>query len=232
MQCSWCGQSDGGFYPDRNECRRCHRWFVARRKVLGRSAFREWKQGITAERFRVFQRSYRPADGWRPVLGYEARYEVNDQGQVRSLTFHGRPRPEPKVLQQFEHDFGYHSVTLVDAAMKKHTMHIHRLVLEAFRGLPPAGHVAGHRDGNGRNNALANLDWITYHENEIDKRAHGRSLQGERNHQAKLTENKVRLMRQMRERMGWSYQKLATLFAVSLPVAHKICLRKSWQHVA
>ena len=50
---------------------------------------------------------------------------------------------------------------------------LHRLVLEAFRGMCPPGHEARHANGVPSDNHLANLSWATKGENERDKRAHG-----------------------------------------------------------
>ena len=44
-----------------------------------------------------------------------------------------------------------------------------------------------HLDGNVLNWTASNLAWGTYKDNEKDKMFHGRSLSGEKHHQAKLT---------------------------------------------
>jgi hypothetical protein len=145
----------------------------------------------------------RPEDSvesWRPVVGFEGSYEVSNWGRVRSLWVDKarvrRPRRCPLVLTAHVNpETLYHSVTLVRGKGQHVTKNAHSLVLEAFVGPRPDGHVGGHRDGNGSNNRLSNLAWITYVENESDKRRHGRSPVGERNPFAKLTVDLVRAMR-------------------------------------
>ncbi len=44
---------------------------------------------------------------------------------------------------------------------KQYRLKIHRLVLEAFVGPRPPGHVACHKDGDKLNNCLDNLGWVT-----------------------------------------------------------------------
>jgi hypothetical protein len=175
---------------------------------------------------------------WRPVVKYEGLYEVSDRGRVRSLWFiNGKARqarPKPLILKTYLNDAGYHTLTLVSFDGRHLTKSVHSLVLTAFMGVAPPGRpCGGHRDGNPANNSLYNLRWITHAENEEDKRRHGRSLIGERNHQAKLT---VAAVRQMREdyvnNPMQTFKTLAAKYGVSRVVAHKIIRRKAWKHVA
>ena len=46
---------------------------------------------------------------------------------------------------------------------------VHQLMLEAFVGPAPNGHVCRHKDGNGLNNRLENLSWATQQENADDR---------------------------------------------------------------
>lgn len=53
---------------------------------------------------------------WRPVPGYEGRYEVSDRGRVRSFlipdkTFKRR-RSEPRILKLHVNIDGYHTINL------------------------------------------------------------------------------------------------------------------------
>lgn len=175
------------------------------------------------------------AESWRPIPSYLGLYEASDKGRVRSLWFENgkgrRRRQVPHVLRPYTNTLGYQSVTLVVAGFHN-TEHIHRLVLLSFRGQPADGHIGGHRDGNPSNNALSNLDWITFIENEADKRRHGRTLTGSKNHQAKLTESAVREMRELYARGDVSTAALAKRFGISDAVASKVLTGQSWRHVA
>jgi len=133
------------------------------------------------------------------------------------------------VLEHHANDLGYWSVTLVNCG-KHLTKNIHSLVCRAFRGPAPAGHICGHRDGNPSNNSLDNLEWITYVENEADKRRHGRMLDGTKNHQSKLNEQAVAEMR-LRRDGGESLSSIARRFHIAVSTASKIIRREAWKHV-
>lgn len=99
---------------------------------------------------------------WKPVLGYEDRYEVSNLGNVASLKFaRGSNR---RILKQSTNTWGYSQVTLSKDKKKKNVV-IHRLVAEAFienpQNLPQVNHI----DENKHNNRADNLEWCDSHYN-------------------------------------------------------------------
>lgn len=116
---------------------------------------------------------------WRPIVGFEGRYEISDHGNVRSLDryetlsnghrrFH-RGGPKAATLNPT----GYRYVHLRRDAQGCKRF-VHALVLEAFVGPRPAPGMHGcHNDGNPLNNHVANLRWDTPKGNVADKRIHG-----------------------------------------------------------
>lgn len=68
---------------------------------------------------------------------------------------------------------------------------IHRLVMMAFVGDCPAGMEVSHKNGNGHDNRLCNLEYINHAMNEAEKKAHGTSPRGEKNGSSKLTASDV-----------------------------------------
>lgn len=104
---------------------------------------------------------------WRPVVGYEGRYEVSDAGDVRSLLRGGR------MLSRNRLSMGYRSVRLTKTGVPPLEVKVHRLVLEAFVGPLPEGMVTRHLDGDHLNNELSNLAYGTYAENAQDTVRHG-----------------------------------------------------------
>jgi hypothetical protein len=94
---------------------------------------------------------------WKPVLGFEGRYEVSNLGGVRNARTGVvlKPRPDSD---------GYLLVTLWSP--KQADRKVHRLVLEAFVGPAPADKPeCDHRDGKRDNNRLRNLRWATVSQN-------------------------------------------------------------------
>jgi len=108
-------------------------------------------------------------ENWLPVPGWEGRYEVSDQGYVRSLVNGDRrggfPREEPLYMPG-SYSRGYRRVTLSNP---KRTVKVCRLVLLAFVGPCPPGHQAAHEDGDCTQDALRNLAWKTPAQNNADK---------------------------------------------------------------
>lgn len=111
---------------------------------------------------------------WRPVVGYEGRYEVSNLGRVRSLR---RMIPNRfgkymngRILKPITNHNGYYYVTL---GRGKHGF-VHRLVIEAFVPNPDNKPFCDHIDSNRKNNRVENLRWATYQEN--NSTGHKRSL--------------------------------------------------------
>lgn len=129
---------------------------------------------------------------WRPVVGYKGKYEVSDDGLVRSIA---RPRARARVLAQVESN-GYMRVTLQNGKDRRMLL-VHRLVLEAFVSQCPDGYEAAHMDGDRRNNTVGNLQWLTRKENAAHRKIHGTELYGESANNAKLTWRDVKEIRSL-----------------------------------
>lgn len=120
-----------------------------------------------------------PLEIWRPVVGYEGRYEVSNLGRVRSLdsVVSGRLRniyqTPNRILTPIKHRCGYLFVHLVSKDKTANKRLIHRLVAEAFIANPRNYPQVNHKDENKRNNYVyvnedlsvdydkSNLEWCT-----------------------------------------------------------------------
>lgn len=106
---------------------------------------------------------------WRPIPGWEDRYQVSNFGRVRSR----RRRGAPGGLRRLANDaFGYRVLSLSRPGARV-TKRVHVLVLTAFVGPRPTGHLVRHLDGDPSNNRLSNLAWGTSSENNHDQVRHG-----------------------------------------------------------
>ena len=112
---------------------------------------------------------------WRPVVGFEGRYEVSDAGRVRSLI-------TARELTHTVNGQGYHRVSLSSGKGPSRLHSVYRLVLAAFTGPAPTGHVARHLNGDPSDNRLANLAYGTYSENNRDTVRHGTHRQTQKTH--------------------------------------------------
>lgn len=109
---------------------------------------------------------------------------------------------------------------------------VNRLTCEAWHGPPPndvaqAAHTCGTRGCW----AGEHLRWATPVENEADKIIHGRSLQGERHHQARLSEADVISIRERFARGDITKRSLAREFGITDAQIGNIIRRRSWAHI-
>lgn len=84
---------------------------------------------------------------------------------------------------------------------KKRTFLAHRLVLKAFNPIDDMENLeVNHKDGNKKNNNLDNLEWVTTSENQRHAFLMGlnKPRKGEKNNFAKLTENDIKKIFEMR----------------------------------
>lgn len=197
------------------------------------------------------------AEEWLPVVGFRF-YEVSSLGRVRSWKLRrgrGSLAPSPTVVYSGLR-VGYPSVTLRQDG-KQHRLHVHNLVLAAFVGPRPEGHVARHFPDDTKTNVrLSNLSWSTHSQNALDKRVHGTAAVGLRNGTYTRPERKPmgtrngvhskpeRMARgercgaakltasdvlQIRAHRGWlSLNSLAETFGVSFSMISKIQHKKWW----
>lgn len=91
---------------------------------------------------------------WRPVVGFEGFYQVNESGTVVSLRTGKERKP---VLNQKN---GYCALVLCGDHTKK-TVYVHRIVAEAFLENPNGYGFVNHKDENKLNNAVENLEWCS-----------------------------------------------------------------------
>lgn len=88
-----------------------------------------------------------------------------------------------------------------------------------------------HLDGNRANNRLDNLIWGTKTENYADRHNHGTANNGERHGRAKLTNDKVREIRNLYAAGRATQTQLAEMFGVNQTKISNIVRRESWSHI-
>lgn len=107
---------------------------------------------------------------WKDIPGYEGRYQVSDEGRVRSLdrpirvVCHGVEAvriAKGKLLRPGRNKSGHVTV----AIGKGNSRQVHQLVLEAFVSPRPAGCEVLHLNHNPADNRLENLRYGTRSEN-------------------------------------------------------------------
>lgn len=106
---------------------------------------------------------------WKPIKNFEQSHLISNFGRVKSLS---RKIPsknnsfrisKEKILINNLLKNNYHSIQLCNKGKR---FQIHRLVAQAFIPNPLNKPCVNHIDGNGLNNNVYNLEWVTYSENE------------------------------------------------------------------
>lgn len=171
---------------------------------------------------------------WKDVVEYEGYYQVSDLGNVRSETRtlklpSGQTRTyQGRILIPWLDKSGYKIVNLSKNGCTRQGK-VHQLVLKAFIGPCPEGHVVRHfPDRDPANNRLDNIQWGTKQQNSgPDRIVHGTSNDGYRCGNSKLN---LKQVREIRQRAGYrNYSSLAREFGVSGSVVSDIVNRKSWK---
>ncbi|WP_194287260.1 NUMOD4 motif-containing HNH endonuclease [Gracilibacillus oryzae] len=107
-------------------------------------------------------------ESWRPIEGYNGKYEVSCYGEVRGYkeSIHaGHVLWEQfTVPEQINIKNKSASVKLHKDGIEK-SVYVHRLVAQAFIPNPLAKAEVNHKDGNRLNNESINLEWVTRKEN-------------------------------------------------------------------
>lgn len=165
---------------------------------------------------------------WKPAAGFEGRYEISDQGRVKTLLRHRGQ--QGMILKTLPNKDGYPFVSLSNGNGGHASRTVHRLVLDAFVGPCPPNKECSHRNGVRSDCRLVNLEWATEKENQAMRRVHGTTCQGSRNRLAKLSESDVMTIREMIS-SGSSMRSLSRKYGVTFACISLIKNRKNWRHI-
>lgn len=166
---------------------------------------------------------------WLPVVGYEGFYSVSNRGRVRREVDKTCGK-DGNILKSTKNE-RYASVALcMDGKVKK--ISVHTLVAAAFLGPCPAGMNVNHKDGKRRRNIDSNLEYGTQRHNVNEAYRLGlRDCRGTGNGQAKLTNRRVRAIRNSYTGLRGEQVALARKWGVSTTTIRGILTGRVWAHV-
>ncbi len=174
---------------------------------------------------------------WKPIKGFEGRYEVSNLGNVRSFIMRGNGKRKvsdtpQKYIKPLGDKNGYRQFAFSDGE-KKIQKKIHRVVLESFVGDCPDGMECCHINGIKSDNRLENLRWDTHRNNQVkDGGARGIIGSGENNPMAKIKAETVFSIRTYHcENPHVSQSELADIFGLRREHISKILRRERWAHI-
>ena len=166
---------------------------------------------------------------WRPVPGYEGRYEVSSLGNVRSIGIGGNKKSgQPLKPMQATPGLRYVQVAMYLHGERRY-YRVHQLVMAAFVGPRPPGMEINHIDGDAGNNRRDNLEYATRSENLRHAYKLGLcDVRGEKNPSARLTKAQARDIYRRFHAGEAKGVELAREFGVRTTTISAICTGKTW----
>ena len=152
-------------------------------------------------------------------------YKITKDGRLFSIK-------RKRFLLGAVKDTGYRMYCIRDEKKKRHFPTGHRLVAEAYIPNPENKPQVNHKDGDKLNNNLSNLEWCTPVENLLHaKYVLGKKVffqHGEKHHNSKLNEEKVREIRSKYPKGGHTFRSLAKDYGVSTLVINQVIHNRTW----
>ena len=171
------------------------------------------------------------------IKGYGKRYLISDEGDVMSLPrtlWNGAGHHVSKMKHMKTHvgTNGYVVVGLTKNGVTK-VEYLHKLLAQAFLPNPKKKKCINHKNGIKDDNSLENIEWCTYSENAKHALKNGlrkiTPMPGEKNHQAKLTEKKVKELLQSKGIA--KVTDLAKKYKISVSQVYSILDGRTWKHL-
>lgn len=167
---------------------------------------------------------------WKPVKDWNGKYLISDHGKVKSINGRSKKKfPEGEILKCGIDSTGYRASCFRKPSTKYQTrFRVHVLVAEHFIFKPTWAECVNHKDGNKLNNHWSNLEWTTMGDNVRHAVKIGIfDIKGEKHMHAKLTNNEVIKMRELRKQ-GLTHQAIADQFGVCRRQAGDVINGVNW----
>lgn len=174
---------------------------------------------------------------WKEIKGYEGRYFINENGDVKSVARdidngNGTRKTKDFILKWVDNGFGYWRVCLSIENKKKYTL-IHKLLAIYFIPNPFNLPVVNHKDGNKKNNSLENLEWCTSSQNNQHGFDNGliKAPKGEECVRSKLTEKQVLEIKNHLAIGKLKQTEIAKLYNIHPNTINGIKQKTIWKHL-
>lgn len=111
---------------------------------------------------------------WKPVVGFEDRYQISNLGNLKSNDYlihycNGKTELRKGTVRKANISNGYRTFLLVkETGEKRINMKASRMVARAFIPNPENKPCVDHIDTNKLNDSVCNLRWVTHSENNLN----------------------------------------------------------------
>jgi len=207
------------------------------------------KKNFSLLPFFPYLESNLPGEIWKPISSFQG-YSVSNKGRIKGKS----------GLLKCRAKDGYFYCNLYSNS-KAVTKQVHRIVATEFLGGKRNSYkyVPNHKDGNGLNNDVENLEWLTYsdntkhaiemglikfksgkehhafgkHQSESSKQLKRLAMRGEKNHRSKLKENEIWLMKKILQAKlaNLAYAVISKMFNISRGYVKDVNTEKTWRWV-
>jgi predicted XRE-type DNA-binding protein len=149
-----------------------------------------------------------------PYKPFNTKYVISNLGNVKPIIKSKYANNKNEFLKWGIGSRGYPCVTLYCNG-KTSQLFVHRMVALAFIGDSPTGKkLVCHKDDDKLNNTPENLSWGDNTDNMRDMAKKRRSMYGERNCKAKLTEKQVKEIKVLLSDPNISQTEIAGMYGV------------------
>lgn len=171
---------------------------------------------------------------WIDIKNYEGIYQINEYGDVKSLSRiidnnGGGQLLSERILIPGLIGKGYLKVDLrKNNETQRHYVHV--LVAQHLIDNPLNLPTVNHKDGIKINNYYKNLEWATYSENNNHAYNTGLKDRGEDFYNAKLTEEDI-IEIIINGKGSNTYQDIADMYGVTRATIRDVLIGRTWKHI-
>lgn len=166
---------------------------------------------------------------WKDIGKFEP-YQASNLGRIRNKKT-GRIRKQHNLKIKLKYGDAIYRGISIQVNKKPVHKSSHTLIALAFFGKRPKGKEVNHKDSDGTNNKITNLEYVTHSENMLHGYRYGRKIKckGELHPLSKFKENQIKKIRKLAQTK--TQKEIAFLYKVDPSTVSYIISKKTWSHI-